>query len=157
MKIVTNSPKDTKNMAKEISKILDDGDVVILEGPLGVGKTTFIKGVIAALGVNEKKVRSPSFTIIKEYSTKKKRIFHIDLYRINKTEELFNLGYEDYFYEPEGITFIEWGERIENILPKYIKIRMRFVGKNRRSVMFVMRGYRKTEFKRIKGIFNNER
>ena len=156
MKLITNSPRETRNLAKKISKILDEGDVVILEGPLGVGKTTFIKGVVAALGVNEKKVRSPSFTIIKEYSTKKKKVFHIDLYRINRVEELFNVGYEDYLYEPEGITFIEWGERIEGMLSKHIKIGMQFEGENRRSIVFAVRGYCKAKLRRIKEIFNSK-
>jgi len=129
--------------------LLTEGDVITLEGPLGVGKTVFIKGVLKGFGFKEKSVISPSFTIIREYRKKGLRVYHIDLYRIERKEELLNLGYEDYFYSPQGISLIEWGGRVEDILPKYIKVRMSFKGFEERSIVITTRGYHRAKFKTL--------
>lgn len=86
-------------------------------GSMGAGKTTFIKSVCEALGVKET-VASPTFAIINEYTMQNGRpIYHFDFYRINKLEEVFDFGYEDYFYSGE-LCFIEWPELVESILPE---------------------------------------
>ena len=149
MRFITNSAKETKILAKRFSKSLAQGDVVIFEGPLGAGKTVFVKGILKGFGFREKDVISPSFTIIREYKKRSIRIYHIDLYRIEKKEELLNLGYEDYFYSPEGISLIEWGVRVEDILPKYIKVRMSFKGFEERSIVITTRGYHRAKFKTL--------
>ena len=149
MRFITNSARETKTLAKKFSKSLAEGDVVIFEGPLGTGKTVFVKGILKGFGFREKDVISPSFTIIREHKKKDLRVYHIDLYRIEKKEELLNLGYEDYFYSPRGISLIEWGGRVEDILPKYIKVRISFKGFDKRSIVITTKGYPRTKFKTL--------
>ncbi|MEA3495385.1 MAG: tRNA (adenosine(37)-N6)-threonylcarbamoyltransferase complex ATPase subunit type 1 TsaE [Bacteroidota bacterium] len=85
-------------------------------GNLGAGKTTFIKELCTQLGVNEI-VNSPSFTILNEYSGKQ-NIYHFDFYRIKNAEEIYELGYEEYFFSDEYV-FIEWAEKIDDMLPDF--------------------------------------
>jgi len=92
--------------------------IVCLYGGMGAGKTTLIKSFCKALGVVDNVV-SPTFALINEYTTPKGlTIFHFDFYRIEKIEEVFDFGYEEYFYSTEGLCFIEWPELVEDILPK---------------------------------------
>jgi tRNA threonylcarbamoyladenosine biosynthesis protein TsaE len=104
-------------VAREVIPLLDEYPVVAFYGPMGVGKTTFIKALCGEMGVDDP-VNSPSFAIINEYLTRKgKRIFHFDFYRLKNEEELLDLGYEDYFYSGE-VCLLEWPEKIENYLPE---------------------------------------
>ena len=111
----SNSPKETQNIAKAFAKTLKPGDVLALSGDLGVGKTAFVQGLAEALGVPEP-ISSPTFTIVNCYSAKYP-IYHFDVYRIDNSEEMYDIGYEEYVYS-EGITIIEWAEKIADILPK---------------------------------------
>jgi len=147
MRVVSNSAKETMLLGEKISRYLTEGDVVLLMGPLGAGKTVFIKGILKGFGFKEKDVISPSFMIIREYKKKGLKIYHIDLYRVEKKEELLNLGYEDYFYSPEGISLIEWGGRVEKIISKYIKVRINFKGFQERSIVITTRGYHRDKFR----------
>lgn len=113
--VLTNNPEDTICLGIKLGKILQKGDLVAINGDLGTGKTCFIKGI--AIGLKSKdEVTSPSFSIIKEYSAKIP-IFHFDLYRLDKSEEIEGLGYEEYFYG-EGVTLIEWANKIKHYLPE---------------------------------------
>ena len=112
---VSKSPHQTFNLGKELSKNLKAGDVVAFYGDLGVGKTHFIKGVCRGLHVKETVV-SPSFSIVNEYVGDYK-VYHIDFYRIEKNNEIMELGIEEYLYN-DGICLIEWAGRIESFLPK---------------------------------------
>lgn len=110
----SQSPKETRNIGKKLGGLLQEGDLVALNGELGAGKTCLIQGI--ALGLNSKaRVSSPSFTLIKEYHGDKP-IYHFDLYRLTRAEEFEDLGYEEYFYS-DGITLIEWAEKIKYFLP----------------------------------------
>ena len=111
---ISNNEEDTKKIAAEFVKELKGGDIVLLEGDLGAGKTAFVKGVVQALGGDGNSVTSPTFTIVNEYSLPSKTIYHFDLYRIESVEELFNIGIEEYFYG-QGICFIEWPERASEL------------------------------------------
>ena len=103
-------------VAREVIPLLEEFPVVALYGPMGVGKTTFIKALCREMGVDDP-VNSPSFAIINEYLTRQgERIFHFDFYRLKNEEELLDLGYEDYFYSGE-VCLLEWPEKIENYLP----------------------------------------
>ncbi|MFZ1290222.1 MAG: tRNA (adenosine(37)-N6)-threonylcarbamoyltransferase complex ATPase subunit type 1 TsaE [Melioribacteraceae bacterium] len=111
---------ELKNFADEISKLIKIGDVVLLEGNLGSGKTTLVKLICLNYGIEN--VVSPSFAIVNEYFTKNK-IYHFDFYRIKKIEELYEIGFHDYLNDEEAIKFIEWAELFPEILPKsFIKI-----------------------------------
>lgn len=112
-------------IAREVMPILASCPVVALYGSMGVGKTTFIKTLCNELGVSDT-VNSPSFAIINEYRLKNGRpVFHFDFYRLKNEEELFDLGYEDYFYSGE-VCLLEWPEKIEQYLPEsYLKIEIK--------------------------------
>lgn len=103
--------------AKEFLEILDGRSVVAFYGSMGAGKTTFIKALCRVLGV-EDVVNSPTFTIVNEYMTSDNvPVFHFDFYRIERVEEVENIGFSEYIYS-DGISFMEWPERIEDILPE---------------------------------------
>ncbi|MCM8826428.1 MAG: tRNA (adenosine(37)-N6)-threonylcarbamoyltransferase complex ATPase subunit type 1 TsaE [Candidatus Omnitrophica bacterium] len=141
MVIFSESINKTKMIGKKFASLLTKGDVLLLEGELGVGKTVFIKGILEGFNFPPNEVISPSFTLIREYHLKDFPIYHIDLYRIRVKEELINLGYEDYFYNPQGITLIEWGDRVEDILNIYIKVELSFVNERKRRISIITKGY----------------
>ena len=91
------------------------GDIILLYGDLGVGKTVFAKGFAEGLGITEP-VTSPTFTIVHEYEGSKK-MYHFDLYRIGDPDELYDIGYEEYFYS-DGVSLVEWPERLEYLMPE---------------------------------------
>ena len=103
--------------AREFAGLMGDDTVFAFYGNMGAGKTTFIKALCKVLGV-EDEVNSPTFAIINEYrsETTAELIYHFDFYRIKKLEEVYDLGYEDYFYSG-AICFIEWPELVEELLP----------------------------------------
>lgn len=111
----SNSPLETANIAKAFAKTLNGGDVITLNGDLGVGKTAFVQGLIKALGVDDA-ISSPTFTIVNCYEGEKP-IYHFDVYRIEDCDEMFEIGFEEYVYS-DGITIIEWAQNIKEILPK---------------------------------------
>jgi len=100
-----------------ISEVLPGHGVVAFYGKMGAGKTTFIKALCEALGV-EDVITSPTFAIVNEYTTSEGNpIYHFDFYRIRRLEEVYDMGYEDYFYDPQALCLIEWPELIEELLP----------------------------------------
>jgi tRNA threonylcarbamoyladenosine biosynthesis protein TsaE len=138
--IITKSPKETKNLGKDVSKLVTPGDILAFYGELGAGKTCFIQGVSLGLEVKDY-VTSPSFTIINEYQGMIP-IYHFDLFRLDNAEEILKLGYEEYFYG-EGLTVIEWAEKIEQLLPKeHLKIDIKFKDLYERTISFIPQGER---------------
>lgn len=115
MEYKSNSPKETANIAKAFAKTLTGGDILCLNGDLGVGKTAFVQGLVAELGVKEP-ISSPTFTIVNCYDGKLP-IYHFDVYRIEDSDEMYEIGFEEYIFG-DGITIIEWAENIKDILPK---------------------------------------
>ena len=107
--------KDTFELGVKIGKEAKPGDIYTLIGDLGVGKTALTKGVAVGLGITEP-ISSPTFTIVQVYDEGRIPFYHFDVYRIGDVEEMDEIGYEDYFYG-EGLTFIEWANLIEEILP----------------------------------------
>ena len=128
IKFVTNSANETKKIGKQIGKLLRAGDVVALEGSLGSGKTTLVKGIAEGLGVKDKKeVVSPTFVLIHEYEAREK-IYHMDWYRLSRVEGQDRLLAEECF-NSKGIALVEWAERGKNIFPKeHIRISLRYKG-----------------------------
>lgn len=120
MKVISHSEEETKNIARKIAEQLNNGDIVILSGDLGAGKTKFTEGFLSYYGL-ENEITSPTFTIINEYKKEKINIYHFDVYRIQEIDEFYAIGGDEYF--SKGICIVEWGEIIENIIPKeHIKI-----------------------------------
>ncbi len=123
MKIEVFSEKETKDIAYNLAKNAKIGDIYCLCGDLGVGKTQFSKGFSKGLLIDED-ITSPTFTIVNEYDTGRIPFYHFDVYRINDIEELYDIGYEEYFFG-KGVCLIEWAEIIKDIIPKsatWIKI-----------------------------------
>ena len=113
--------KDTFELGIKIGKESNPGDVYTLIGDLGVGKTALTKGVARGLEITEP-ISSPTFTIVQVYDEGRLPFYHFDVYRIGDVEEMDEIGYEDYFYG-DGVTFIEWANLIEEILPsKYRQV-----------------------------------
>lgn len=107
MKFLSRSEKDTYAFAKRVADRLRGGEVILLNGDLGAGKTTFTKGLALALGVKET-VTSPTFTYVKEYDGRLP-LFHFDMYRVADADEVYELGLEEYFYRG-GVVVVEWNK-----------------------------------------------
>jgi tRNA threonylcarbamoyladenosine biosynthesis protein TsaE len=120
--------------AKQICKTLDNRKIVALYGNMGAGKTTLIKAICYEMRVNEN-VTSPTFSLVNEYKTSDNQtIYHFDFYRINNISEVYDLGYEEYFYSGE-LCFIEWPEMIEELLPENtLRIYIKVLDNNRREI-----------------------
>ena len=116
--LTINGLDSINDAAQEFVKNMGDGKVFAFYGKMGAGKTTFIKAICESLGVDDT-VTSPTFAIVNEYESDKLGypIYHFDFYRIKKLEEVYDMGYEDYFYGG-GVCFIEWPELIEDLLPE---------------------------------------
>ena len=117
---LSKNSNDTLEFAKNFAKDLTKGDIVVLIGDLGSGKTKFTEGILSYFGI-QNEISSPTFTIVNEYNATDIDIFHFDVYRLNNSYDFYNIGGEEYF--SKGICIIEWGEIIEDALPnKYKKI-----------------------------------
>jgi len=133
--MITNSAKETILAGEKLARKLKPGDMVALSGNLGSGKTTFTKGIGKGLGVKDsKRINSPTFVLIKEYNGRVP-LYHLDLYRLDDLKEIKNLAIEEYIYG-NGITVIEWAEKIKSILPeKHIFVKLKIKGDNKREVI----------------------
>ena len=120
-KFISNSEIDTLNFAKKLARYLNKGDIIILSGDLGSGKTKFTQGILEFFHLGDE-ISSPTFTIVNEYLPQNAPpIYHFDVYRLSSVDEFFAIGGEEYF--SNGICIIEWGELLEDILPdNYLKI-----------------------------------
>ena len=116
MTFESNSDTDTRQFAKDLGKKAKAGQVYALIGDLGVGKTVFTQGFAEGLEVSEW-INSPTFTIVQEYVDGRLPFYHFDVYRIGDPEEMFEVGFDDYVYG-EGVSLIEWANRIQEILPE---------------------------------------
>lgn len=108
---------ETFAFGKKIGGQAKPGEIYCLEGDLGVGKTVFTQGFAAGLGI-EDAVNSPTFTIVQEYRSGRLPLYHFDVYRIADPDEMYDIGYEEYFFSGDGVCLIEWPGRIEELLPE---------------------------------------
>jgi len=111
-----HSLEETQDLARKLARSWESGTVVRLEGGLGTGKTTFTQFVAQALGV-QGFVGSPTFKLISEYQGAEKKLYHADCYRIDTPEDFLEIGGESYLYPEDGITLIEWPEKIDPLIP----------------------------------------
>lgn len=123
MVIETNSSKETYDCGFRMGQEARPGQIICLEGDLGVGKTVFTQGFADGLGIDEP-ICSPTFTIIQEYTQGRLPLYHFDVYRLGSCEEMDEIGYEEYFYS-DGVCLVEWGNLFPELFPEnttYVRI-----------------------------------
>jgi len=133
VKLVTRNPQETVLLGKDLAKKLKPGHIVCLFGELGSGKTTLVKGIAKGLNIKESQVNSPTFVFMNIYEGRHP-LYHFDLYRVERPEEIGGLGYEEFLFD-EGVSVIEWAERLGDLMPKeYLAVHMT-IGKNQERFM----------------------
>ncbi|NTV51636.1 MAG: tRNA (adenosine(37)-N6)-threonylcarbamoyltransferase complex ATPase subunit type 1 TsaE [Candidatus Firestonebacteria bacterium] len=131
----THAVEQTESLGERLAEELQNGDVVCLHGNLGAGKTAWVKGLARGLRA-ERTATSPTFTLINEYPGARP-LYHFDLYRLNRPEELEDLGYEEYFYS-SGVSVVEWAEKAPHLMPeKRWDITFEIMGENDRRIRVV--------------------
>ena len=123
MQIISNSAEETERLGAELAKGLPPGSIVAFTGDLGAGKTAFVRGMARGLNV-EDRVTSPTFTIVNEYQSADRPLFHFDLYRLGDADELFDIGWEDYLTRG-GICAVEWSERAPEAMENCVRVDIR--------------------------------
>ena len=151
--LISESSVQTQRIGRLLGKLMSAGDLLLLDGQLGTGKTTFTQGL--ALGMNVAEVvNSPTFTLLKEYQGRGSDVsdgspdnkptglalYHFDLYRLDEPEEIFDLGFEDYFYG-SGVSVVEWADKAEMLWPvERLYIRLRSIDETKRRLTFIATG-----------------
>lgn len=126
---ISTSDDETQRLGEEFASQLQSGDIVLLYGDLGYGKTTFVKGAMKGLGIQER-IISPTFTIIRTHGN----VHHIDLYRLEGEKQLEEIGLQEILRDPAMITFVEWPEKIKKLPQKYIEVVMNINTDNTRTI-----------------------
>jgi len=134
---ITNSAEETQKLAEKMAETLKGGEIFVLTGDLGAGKTTFIQGLAKGLGIKNS-LTSPTFVLMKRYCGDKNRyLVHIDCYRIESSVALSDLGLDEIFEDKRNIIVIEWGERIKDVLPeRYRQIKFGCINGNQRGIKY---------------------
>jgi tRNA threonylcarbamoyladenosine biosynthesis protein TsaE len=128
------SESETYELGRTLGRGLSEGDLVLLEGPLGIGKTVFARGIAAGLGIPPEQVCSPSFTLVQEYAGGRAPMFHIDLYRIEEVEEFDTLGLEE-LTTSGAVVVVEWGERLPAAYRRdAVTVRLHDIGESSRRI-----------------------
>ena len=122
MEYITHTPEETEAIGAALGKILTPGTVIAYEGDLGAGKTAFPRGLARGLGCTDI-VTSPTYTIVNEYLSGRLPLFHFDMYRLRSSDDLFDIGWEDYL-ERGGICAVEWSENVADAMEGAIRIRI---------------------------------
>ena len=139
--ITTQGEEATITFGKTLAALLEKGDVLCLFGNLGAGKTTLIKGVAQGLKVNPKSVNSPTFVLMNIYDGKLP-LYHFDLYRLDRLDEIAGLGFEEFLYG-DGVAVIEWAEKLGEFTPKeYLGIHLEHKTENERVIKLLAQGKR---------------
>ena len=132
MEFLTSSPEQTEAVGEALAAHLHPGDVIAYYGGLGAGKTAFTRGLARGLGVCEP-VTSPTYTIVNEYLSGRMPLFHFDMYRLSSSEELFDIGWEDYLARG-GVCAVEWSENVDDALADAICVRIERTGDDSRRI-----------------------
>ncbi|MDK2902380.1 MAG: tRNA threonylcarbamoyladenosine biosynthesis protein TsaE [Clostridiales bacterium] len=120
MRFITKCAKETFALGKRIGQLLHEGDIIALDGDIGSGKTQMIKGIARGMDITDD-ITSPTYTIMNRYNGRLP-LYHFDVYRLENPEQLYDIGYEEYFFD-KGVAVIEWAERIRELLPaRYMHI-----------------------------------
>ena len=132
MEFITNSPAETERIGAFLAEKLQPGTVIAYRGDLGAGKTAFTRGLARGLGYAEP-VTSPTYTIVNEYLGGKLPLFHFDMYRLRSSEDLWDIGWEDYL-ERGGVCAVEWSENVEEALERFILVNIEKIGDESRRI-----------------------
>ena len=132
MEFLTNSPEETEAVGKQLGEKLAPGAVIAYQGDLGAGKTAFTRGVALGLGAKEQ-VTSPTYTIVNEYLSGKYPLFHFDMYRLASSDDLFDIGWEDYL-DRGGICAVEWSENVADAMENAIVVTIEKLGEDTRRI-----------------------
>jgi tRNA threonylcarbamoyladenosine biosynthesis protein TsaE len=130
--ITTHSEDETAALGRELAPTLSAGDVLLLYGDLGAGKTAFVRGLAEGLGVSRDQVSSPTFTLIQEYRGGRLPLFHVDLYRIEDPREFDELGLDE--IAEEGVLAIEWAERLPRTPQDAVRVSLTHAGESERRI-----------------------
>ena len=120
MQFITKSPEETELLGQKLGAVLRGGEVIAYRGDLGAGKTAFTRGLARGLGISMR-VTSPTYTIVNEYTGGRLPLFHFDMYRLGSSDELFDIGWEDYLARG-GVCAVEWSENVEDALQGAIRV-----------------------------------
>lgn len=132
MQYITNSPRETEELAQKLAASLRPGTVIAYKGDLGAGKTAFTRGLARGLGISDP-VTSPTYTIVNEYLSGKMPLFHFDMYRLSSSDDLFDIGWEDYL-ERGGVCAVEWSENVADAMENAIFITIEKTGEESRRI-----------------------
>jgi len=128
----TNSPEETEALGEKLAQVLKPGSVIAFQGDLGAGKTAFTRGLARGLGAADR-VTSPTYTIVNEYLGGRMPLFHFDMYRLGSSDELFDIGWEDYL-ERGGICAVEWSENVADAMEDALTVCIEKLGENERKI-----------------------
>ena len=132
MQYITNSPAETETIGAALGKIINPGTVIAYRGDLGAGKTAFTRGLAKGLGCTEI-VTSPTYTIVNEYLGGRIPLFHFDMYRLRSSDDLFDIGWEDYL-ERGGVCAVEWSENVDDAMEDAVYITIEKLGEESRKI-----------------------
>ena len=132
MEFLTHSPEETEKIGAELARTLSPGAVIAFRGDLGAGKTAFTRGLARGLGCTEQ-VTSPTYTIVNEYLGGRLPLFHFDMYRLSSSEDLWDIGWEDYL-DRGGICAVEWSENVADAMEHPLTITMEKLGEDTRRI-----------------------
>ena len=162
--IISHSSTQTQRLGVRLGELLRGGELLLLEGQLGTGKTTFTQGLAQGIGITED-ISSPTFTLLKEYDGRERQaistresgqisaaqvvarpaLYHFDLYRLDDPEEILDLGFEDYFYS-SGVCVVEWADKADLLWPtEHLRIRLKMLNETKRGLLFTAVGTRYCE------------
>ena len=132
MQFTTNSPTQTEEIGAALGKIIEPGTVIAYRGDLGAGKTAFTRGLARGLGCTEI-VTSPTYTIVNEYLGGRIPLFHFDMYRLRSSDDLFDIGWEDYL-DRGGVCAVEWSENVDDAMEDALYITIEKLGEDARRI-----------------------
>ncbi len=132
MEFITNSPDETEALGAALGRVLQPGTVIAYSGDLGAGKTAFTRGIARGLGIRDI-VTSPTYTIVNEYESGRIPLFHFDMYRLSCSDELFDIGWEDYLARG-GVCAVEWSENVADALENPLFVHIEKLGDTSRKI-----------------------
>lgn len=155
LEFVSRSADQTRRLGARLGALLQGGDAICLEGPLGSGKTCLAQGIGRGWGVGQRLI-SPTFVLVREYARPGDtvRLHHVDLYRISGVDEALGLGVDDFLGDARAVCVVEWAERARSLMPpEHLWVRLKFADWTRRALRFVAQGERHTallrDFRRV--------